>query len=43
MTTFWLYLLTHGVALFAGVIAGLAIARWAMDGDTNPDRFWNGH
>ena len=37
-----LLLLTHCTLFFAGIIAGLAVAWWAMKPDVNPDRFWNG-
>lgn len=42
MTPLVLPILTHGVAVFAGVIIGLVIAHRAITPNKNPDRFWNG-
>jgi uncharacterized protein YneF (UPF0154 family) len=35
-------ILTHGVAVFTGIIVGLILARWAIKPEPNPDRFWRG-
>lgn len=37
-----LLFLTHGTAVFVGFIIGIAVARWALKPEVNPDRFWNG-
>ena len=37
-----LLFLTHCTLFFAGIIAGIAIACWAMKSDVKPERFWDG-
>lgn len=34
-----LLILTHGCAVFTGIIAGMLLARWALKPDTTSRRF----
>jgi hypothetical protein len=42
MTALLILSLTHSVAVFVDFIIGIAIARWAITPQHNPDRYWNG-